>query len=90
MEVFYVGCVEEITTPGVEITSPGYPDKYPHNIDCSHIIRFDDDQRITLTFLNFSLYRPKYGPPAMSVYFYQLIMIRKTSLRLVILVLAHH
>ena len=56
------GCLEVVTTPGTVITSPGYPAKYPNNVDCSYVIRFNDNQRITLTFLKFSVYRPEYGP----------------------------
>ena len=63
LKIFFdIGCVEVITTPGVMITSPGYPNKYPNNVDCSYVIRFNDDERITLKFLSFSVYRPEYGP----------------------------
>ena len=57
------GCDEEITTPGTELTSPQYPKTYSGGLDCTQVIRFDKDQKITLTFLNFNLaYMVKRGP----------------------------
>ena len=58
----------EITTPGTEITSPGYPNEYANNIQCNYAIRFNDGQRITLRFLHFDLYHPKVGTYMPSVH----------------------
>ena len=60
---FYTDCTEEITTQGTEIISPGYPNKYPNNINCTYLIRFNEDQRIVLKFLEFGLFRRRWGPP---------------------------
>ena len=59
----YADCNEEISTPGTELTSPGYPNEYPNNINCTYLIRFNQDQRIVLKFLDFGLFRPRWGPP---------------------------
>ncbi|XP_029597218.1 neuropilin-2 isoform X2 [Salmo trutta] len=37
------------------IESPGFPDKYPHNLECSYIIITPPHMDVTLTFLTFDL-----------------------------------
>lgn len=37
------------------IESPGFPDKYPHNLECSYMIIAPPRMDITLTFLTFDL-----------------------------------
>lgn len=37
------------------IESPGFPDKYPHNLECSYMIIAPPHMDITLTFLTFDL-----------------------------------
>ena len=55
----YVNCIlledcnEEITTPGTELTSPGYPENYPNSQDCIQLIKFNETQSIALKFLDF-------------------------------------
>ena len=44
-----------VTIAGTELTTPNYPSNYPNNEDSGHIIRFEEKQRITLTFLEFNL-----------------------------------
>ena len=29
--------------PGVQISSPGYPDNYPNSMDCAWLISFEQD-----------------------------------------------
>ena len=59
------GCDEEITAPGTELTSPQYPKPYSGGLDCTQVVRFNKDQKITLTFLHFNLaYRFRRGPPS--------------------------
>lgn len=37
------------------IESPGFPDKYPHNLECSYMIIAPPHMDITLRFLTFDL-----------------------------------
>ena len=37
------------------IESPGFPDKYPHNLECSYMIIAPPHMDVTLTFLTFDL-----------------------------------
>lgn len=37
------------------IESPGFPDKYPHNLECTFIINVQPRMDVTLTFLTFDL-----------------------------------
>lgn len=37
------------------IESPGFPDKYPHNLECSYMIIAPPHMDITLSFLTFDL-----------------------------------
>ena len=58
------GCDEEITAPGTELTSPQYPKTYSGGLDCTQVIRFNKNHKITLTFLSFNLaYMVKRGHP---------------------------
>ena len=52
--IFYspTACNEELNGIG-ELKTPNYPGNYPINLDCVQIVRFNDTQRIQLTFLNF-------------------------------------
>ncbi|XP_034025114.1 cubilin [Thalassophryne amazonica] len=45
------GCGGPVTAPSGEIHSPLYPSNYPHNVDCSWVIRVDPSHRV---FFNFS------------------------------------
>ena len=49
---FSAACNEELNGIG-ELKTPNYPYDYPDNMDCVQIVRFNDTQRIQLTFLNF-------------------------------------
>ncbi|KAG7463989.1 hypothetical protein MATL_G00182460 [Megalops atlanticus] len=57
-EVFKTGsdfCSRNFTSPSGVIESPGFPDKYPHNLDCTFIIIVPPRMDVTLTFLTFDL-----------------------------------
>ncbi|XP_035006041.1 neuropilin-2a isoform X3 [Hippoglossus stenolepis] len=57
-EIFKTGsefCFRNFTSPSGMIESPGFPDKYPHNLECSYMIIAPPRMDITLTFLTFDL-----------------------------------
>ncbi|XP_070711500.1 neuropilin-2a isoform X4 [Pempheris klunzingeri] len=57
-EIFKTGsefCFRNFTSPSGMIESPGFPDKYPHNLECSYMIIAPPHMDITLTFLTFDL-----------------------------------
>ncbi|XP_043965826.1 neuropilin-2a isoform X1 [Gambusia affinis] len=57
-EIFKTGsefCFRNFTNPSGMIESPGFPDKYPHNLECSYMIMAPPHMDITLTFLTFDL-----------------------------------
>lgn len=57
-EIFKTGsefCFRNFTSSSGMIESPGFPDKYPHNLECSYMIIAPPHLDITLTFLTFDL-----------------------------------
>ncbi|KAL1022354.1 hypothetical protein UPYG_G00025560 [Umbra pygmaea] len=57
-EIFKTGselCFRNFSSPSGVIESPGFPDKYPHNLECSYIIITPAHMDVTLTFLTFDL-----------------------------------
>ncbi|XP_026157659.1 neuropilin-2a isoform X4 [Mastacembelus armatus] len=57
-EIFKTGsefCFRNFTSSSGMIESPGFPDKYPHNLECSYMIIAPPRMEITLTFLTFDL-----------------------------------
>ncbi|KAM9851176.1 neuropilin-2-like [Aulostomus maculatus] len=56
-EIFKTGsdCSRNFTSPSGLIESPGFPDKYPHNLECSFIVIVPPSMDVTLTFLTFDL-----------------------------------
>uniref|UniRef100_A0A672H1L9 Neuropilin n=1 Tax=Salarias fasciatus TaxID=181472 RepID=A0A672H1L9_SALFA len=57
-EIFKTGsefCFRNFTSPSGMIESPGFPDKYPHNLECSYMIIAPPHMDIALTFLTFDL-----------------------------------
>ncbi|XP_034033288.1 neuropilin-2a isoform X2 [Thalassophryne amazonica] len=57
-EIFKTGsefCFRNFTSSSSMIESPGFPDKYPHNLECSYMIMAPPHMDITLTFLTFDL-----------------------------------
>lgn len=52
------GCGGEVSGPNGVITSPGYPNAYPHGRICIYKIRGSPGRRITLTFTDFGLEEP--------------------------------
>ncbi|XP_071243950.1 neuropilin-2-like [Salvelinus alpinus] len=57
-EIFKTGsefCFRNFTSPSGVIESPGFPDKYPHNLECSYIIITPPHMDVTLIFLTFDL-----------------------------------
>ncbi|KAM6946239.1 neuropilin-2b [Aplochiton taeniatus] len=56
-EIFKTGsdCSHNFTSLSGIIESPGFPDKYPHNLECSFIIIVPPRMDVTLTFLTFDL-----------------------------------
>uniref|UniRef100_A0A3Q2Z7T0 Neuropilin n=1 Tax=Hippocampus comes TaxID=109280 RepID=A0A3Q2Z7T0_HIPCM len=56
-EIFKTGsdCSRNFTSPSGLIESPGFPDKYPHNLECSFIIVVPPSMDVSLTFLTFDL-----------------------------------
>ncbi|CAN9498418.1 unnamed protein product [Ophioblennius macclurei] len=57
-EIFKTGsefCFRNFTNPSGMIESPGFPDKYPHNLECSYMIIAPPHMDVTLTFLTFDL-----------------------------------
>ncbi|XP_048861849.1 neuropilin-2-like isoform X1 [Brienomyrus brachyistius] len=56
-EILKIGsdCSQNFTSPWGMIESPGYPDKYPHNLECTFIIIVPPRLEVTLTFLTFDL-----------------------------------
>ncbi|KAJ8282962.1 hypothetical protein COCON_G00054810 [Conger conger] len=57
-EIFKTGsdfCSRNFTSLSGVIESPGFPDKYPHNLECTFIIIVPPRMDVTLTFLTFDL-----------------------------------
>ncbi|KAL0985653.1 hypothetical protein UPYG_G00160020 [Umbra pygmaea] len=56
-EVYKTGsdCSRNFTSHTGIIESPGFPDKYPHNLECSFIIIVPPAMDVTLTFMTFDL-----------------------------------
>uniref|UniRef100_A0A3Q2XUX8 Neuropilin 2a n=1 Tax=Hippocampus comes TaxID=109280 RepID=A0A3Q2XUX8_HIPCM len=57
-EIFKTGsefCFRNFTSSSGMIESPGFPDKYPHNLECSYMIIALANMEISLTFLTFDL-----------------------------------
>uniref|UniRef100_A0A665VGJ0 Neuropilin n=1 Tax=Echeneis naucrates TaxID=173247 RepID=A0A665VGJ0_ECHNA len=56
-EIFKTGsdCSRNFTSPSGLIESPGFPDKYPHNLECSFIIIVPPSMDVSLSFLTFDL-----------------------------------
>ncbi|XP_056286983.1 neuropilin-2a isoform X2 [Pseudoliparis swirei] len=57
-EIFKTGsefCFRNFTSSSGVIESPGFPDKYPHNLECSYMIIAPPHMDVTLTFLTFDL-----------------------------------
>ncbi|XP_036815367.1 neuropilin-2 isoform X2 [Oncorhynchus mykiss] len=56
-EIFKTGsdCSRNFTSQNGIIESPGFPDKYPHNLECSFIIIVPPAMDVALTFLTFDL-----------------------------------
>ncbi|XP_057713821.1 neuropilin-2a isoform X1 [Corythoichthys intestinalis] len=57
-EIFKTGsefCFRNFTSSSGMIESPGFPDKYPHNLECSYMIIAPPHVDVTLTFLTFDL-----------------------------------
>ncbi|TNN57566.1 Neuropilin-2 [Liparis tanakae] len=48
-------CFRNFTSSSGMIESPGFPDKYPHNLECSYMIIAPPHMDVTLTFLTFDL-----------------------------------
>ncbi|KAI5616049.1 neuropilin-2 isoform X1 [Silurus asotus] len=48
-------CFRNFTAPNGVIESPDFPDKYPHNLECSYIIITPPQTEVTLTFKTFDL-----------------------------------
>ncbi|XP_048053969.1 neuropilin-2a isoform X4 [Megalobrama amblycephala] len=48
-------CFRNFSAPTGVIESPGFPDKYPHNLECSFIIIAPPQTEVTLTFQTFDL-----------------------------------
>ena len=48
-------CNITITTKGVELTQPNYPNPFERNLDCNQLIQFNGTETVTLTFLEFFL-----------------------------------
>ncbi|KAK3543538.1 hypothetical protein QTP70_023869, partial [Hemibagrus guttatus] len=48
-------CSRNFTSPSGVIESPGFPDKYPHNLECTFIIIVPPHMEVTLTFMTFDL-----------------------------------
>ncbi|KAK1336575.1 hypothetical protein QTO34_002608 [Cnephaeus nilssonii] len=57
-EIFKTGsedCSKNFTSPNGTIESPGFPEKYPHNLDCTFTILAKPKMEIVLQFLTFDL-----------------------------------
>ena len=50
-----VDCNKTISSKGVELTQPNYPNMYETELDCKQLIQFNDNETITLTFVDFNL-----------------------------------
>lgn len=48
-------CSRNFTSSNGTIESPGFPDKYPHNLDCAFTIMAKPKMEIILQFLTFDL-----------------------------------
>lgn len=48
-------CFRNFSSSSGMIESPGFPDKYPHNLECSYMIIAPPQTDITLRFLTFDL-----------------------------------
>lgn len=56
--LWYTGsedCSKNFTSPNGTIESPGFPEKYPHNLDCTFTILAKPRMEIILQFLTFDL-----------------------------------
>lgn len=55
--LFYVtpGCGGFYSTASGTLTSPGYPDDYPHNTDCLWNIQVQRGRTVVLTFYDFDI-----------------------------------
>ncbi|XP_064410135.1 cubilin [Latimeria chalumnae] len=49
------GCGGMFTAPSGEIHSPGYPQPYGTNVDCSWVIQVDNSHRVLLNFTDFDI-----------------------------------
>ena len=47
----FSGCDHTYTSPHGNLTSPGYPDNYENNLDCTYIVTVQQKYDIILTFL---------------------------------------
>ena len=50
-----IDCNTTITTKGVELTQPNYPNPFEKNLDCYQLIQFNESETVTLTFFEFFL-----------------------------------
>ena len=55
--LFSDDCTEYITEPSGSIRSPGYPNIYPHNKDCTWLISVSSGMYIALMFTHFDVYQ---------------------------------
>lgn len=53
--------ITDVTAPGTSLSSPNYPKRYPDNRECLTVIRFPQEQRISLEFLAFNVKKNSQG-----------------------------
>ena len=53
--VTFSECSGEVTDPGTEITSENYPEAYLGSQDCWVNVRFEEEEKVELTFLDFDV-----------------------------------
>ena len=55
ISMLIIDCNTTITTKGVELTQPNYPNPFEKNLDCYQLIQFNENETVTLTFFEFFL-----------------------------------
>ena len=53
-----VDCNRTISIKGVELTQPNYPNMYESKMDCKQLIQFNNNETVTLTFVELNAVDP--------------------------------
>ena len=61
-----VECNKTISSRGVEVTQPDYPNMYEPKMDCKQLIQFNDNETVTLTFVEVNMVDTNFWEPSMT------------------------